>query len=678
MSVFSLKRGVFPALFLLLAAAPSLFAAGPSARTETRMAYNARTSHTILFGGTTTADIATGLTTDLADTWEFTGFHWVQRYPFHSPTGRGAHAMVYDSKRDRIVLFGGRNGKTQLNDTWAYHDDDWTRLETADSPSVRLLPGAAYDAKRDRIVLFGGSQVSEDGKTTTYLQDTWEFDGTNWIKRNDGPAVRKPILVYDAARDQVLMLGINDKTETQMYAYDAVSSTWNQLHPATMPECVNEGAVTFDTRRNVVQVVGGICSGSTNTELLYEWDGTNWTKVTITLAMGNIYGEALAYDSSRGYTVVFGGTNLAGSARAATYLYSGGIFLIVGDATAPVQRSLPIFVTFPDPNPDPVTGPDPKKGRIILFAGLNETGELVDLWQYQNGVWSIIDDAKIPIGCSQPTGTYDSDRKKLVLYCGFDSSVHEWDGTTWKDFVSFKDNQKPAPRRLQAMVYDANIKKSVIFGGYDNNYRDDTWTWDGTTWNRVKKNPAPSRTNTAMWYDPLMNRTVLYGGIGRLTSEDRLVRFSDMWSFDGDGWTEMKPSSTPGVRYGAQVTVNPATKHALLFGGLRLDVNGTVQTQVYANDLWEWDGSKQSWTQLSPVKSPPGRENAGFTYDPSRDNFVLFGGYAGQYLSDVWTLEKNLSTWTVQTSPVRRRRASGVTAAPTTGSSIMTLQPTAN
>ena len=61
-----------------------------------------------------------------------------------------------------------------------------------------------------------------------------------------------------------------------------------------------------------------------------------------------------------------------------------------------------------------------------------------------------------------------------------------------------------------------------------------------------------------MWYDQTMKKTIVYGGIGRQDKNSRIERFADMWSFDGNGWTDMKVdaastpgawSSAPGVRF---------------------------------------------------------------------------------------------------------------------------------
>src|SRR5688500_20402598 len=89
--------------------------------------------------------------------------------------------MVYDSLRERMVLFGGMTSFlapnttiTVSDETWVFDDFNWTRVVTPNTPPARRLAGAAYDPVRDRVVLFGG------GHGTASLFDTWEFDGTTW------------------------------------------------------------------------------------------------------------------------------------------------------------------------------------------------------------------------------------------------------------------------------------------------------------------------------------------------------------------------------------------------------------------------------------------------------------------------------------------------------------------
>src|SRR3954454_13043508 len=173
----------FLAAGAILLASSSLLADTPGGRAETRMVYDPASTHLILYGGATPTDSGTKTSYDLSDTWDWVGDHWVERATAHNAGARSGHAMVYDSNRSRIVVFGGRrmdlekNLPTVLNDTWIFQNGDWSQLNTPNAPSARSVPGAAYDPIRDRIVLFGGNVLSTDGKNTiSAIHDTWEVD----------------------------------------------------------------------------------------------------------------------------------------------------------------------------------------------------------------------------------------------------------------------------------------------------------------------------------------------------------------------------------------------------------------------------------------------------------------------------------------------------------------------
>jgi hypothetical protein len=645
MSDHSLKRTLLLS-FLLVLAATIASAATPSARYETRMVWDTAIHRAVLFGGSTGIDPGTKLAYELGDTWEWTGSRWIERFLAHSPGQRGAESMIFDSLRNRVVIFGGRYQKTNLNDTWSYDGTDWTQIQTATSPSVRELASAAYDSARDRIVLFGGTHqtYSNDGRTLTEtpLHETYEFDGTNWKQiLSDGPAVIKSVLAYDPVRNRTIMIGEDTKNATVMYAWDPVAAKWNQLTPTLLPACANEGAMTWQSSNNTVLYTGGVCTGSALTEDTYEWDGTNWTKIDLTLFAGRFFGSALTFDPDHNVAVMFGGAPATGALLASTFTYADKLWTSVGDAAYPVPRSLAVFTS------------DPARGVIDLFGGLNDSTTFYDLWFYQNGKFQPQFASNQPGDCSSPIGAYDTDRQKLVVVCE-GSATWEFDGTTWTQFDSTK--VAPPSHKFASIAYDQTLKKIVFFGGYDgiSAYLDQTWVYDGTLWAQAKKNPPPQRSHAAMWYDPILKKTVIYGGLGRLTSNDRLQRFSDMWSFDGLGWTEIKPATTPGMRYGAAVVVDPKTNHTFVFGGIRVDTDAANnQIQVYANDMWEWDGA--AWTKVITVLTPPVRENAGFAVDPLRNELVLFAGYSGFYLSDLWTFSNG--QWKQVTEVLTRRRA---------------------
>lgn len=639
MSDLSLKR-IFALAAAVVLAAGAALAASPGARYETRMVYDESIQRIVLFGGVTNLDSGTRLTYDLGDTWEWNGQRWVQRFLDAHPSNRSGHVMVYDSTRGRVLLFGGKQGATTyLNDTWSYKNGQWTQLTPATSPSVRVLAGGAYDRARDRFVLFGGTTIDSAGTTSTALHDTWEFDGTNWTRiAETGPEIAKPLLEYDRKNNLIVMLGIDSTLTTHMFTYDGKTQTWTEQHPTTLPPCVNEGELTYDTNRDIVMYTGGSCGLTSSTiDEPYEWDGSNWKKIDVISPAPRLIGAGYAYDQQRQLAVLFGGFSATNVAT--TYLYSGGAFFATYEPS-PGPRSLFSFTS------------DPENKAIWMYGGLDENNDYPDFWKYQGNFQpqSLVDG---PDSCPAPNSAFDTNRHRLVLMCGT-NATWELDPVEYK-WTNIMSKEYPKGHRFASMVYDDNLKKIVFFGGYDGtNYLDETWTWDGSQWTRVKKNPAPSRAITSMWYDPIQKKTVIYGGIGRLTPQDRITRYSDMWTFDGTGWTEIKPATVPGTRYGALIGVDPRNGHALLFGGLQLVPNSSTGTQVYASDTWDWDGT--TWKKITTATTPPARENGGLAFDPSTNQFVMFGGYAGYFLSDLWTFDG--TNWAPRVDSTLRRRAS--------------------
>ena len=91
------------------------------------------------------------------------------------------------------------------------------------------------------------------------------------------------------------------------------------------------------------------------------------------------------------------------------------------------------------------------------------------------------------------------------------------------------------------MAYDAARGQMLLFGGMRNNtkYLNDTWAWDGTTWEHLS--PAtfpPTRAWGGMAYDPIRQEVVLFGGWRPGHT------FGDTWTWDGTNWTEWDPGSS--------------------------------------------------------------------------------------------------------------------------------------
>jgi hypothetical protein len=87
--------------------------------------------------------------------------------------------MAYDAARGQVVLFGGSDGSRLLNDTWVWDGTNWVQKFPANAPPARLAHAMAYDAARGQVVLFGGASFGS-------FSDTWVWDGTNWVQKFPG------------------------------------------------------------------------------------------------------------------------------------------------------------------------------------------------------------------------------------------------------------------------------------------------------------------------------------------------------------------------------------------------------------------------------------------------------------------------------------------------------------
>jgi hypothetical protein len=169
------------------------------------MAYDIVRGKTILFGGFSDINDTT-----LGDMWEWNGTNWTQLSPVNPPPSRSFFSMTYDSARQRIVIFGGGErsslSSAYLNDTWEWDGTNWTEITPATRPYKRHSHAMAYDPIRQRTVLYGG--VFDDRPYSYGVPVVWEWDGSNWTPylTSTRPGERfTTSMAYDSVNQRVIM-----------------------------------------------------------------------------------------------------------------------------------------------------------------------------------------------------------------------------------------------------------------------------------------------------------------------------------------------------------------------------------------------------------------------------------------------------------------------------------------
>ena len=263
---------------------------------------------------------------------------------------------------------------------------------------------------------------------------------------------------------------------------------------------------------------------------------------------------------------------------------------------------------------------DSGQRQLLLLASSRESGQ-EEIWRWDASRWTRVPGSGPParhLGAA----AYDTRRRRLVLQGGMAPSpgndrkgdTWEWDGTTWQSISA----TSIGPRDHHAMAYDEARGRMVLFGGGSSNeeFAADTWEYDGTTWTRVAADGPPGRAHFGMAYDATSQRVIIFGGLTRTTAKSYRAA-NDTWAWDGKTWQQLSDSG-PSPRTHIRMAFDRRTKKIVVFGG---QANGRPTASL--GDTWTWDG--QRWTEIKAAGPTP-RSWHLMAFDESLGRTILYGG----------------------------------------------------
>jgi Galactose oxidase, central domain len=304
----------------------------PSARSQMAIAVDTSRQKVMVFGG------VDGSATVLDDLWEWdiTSGGWTNRTvaprPAAWPPARFHHAMTFDEKRVKLVVFGGAGIGGNLGDTWEWDPGlgTWGSGGMTLHPFNRFGPTLAYD-QTGIVVLFGGSG---DGGISAEL---WEWYGSTGTWTNGTPAQLPPAwptprtfhgAAYDGGRMKMMVFGgeglatMPDRFD-DLWEWDRSTRTWTSRTPTPRPQTWPGGrsypGVAFATKAGKLVLYSGLSGpGIGATSELWSFDGSfgAWTNLTpaslpSTWPLRRV-GHAVAYDANADSVFVFAGQGLSG------------------------------------------------------------------------------------------------------------------------------------------------------------------------------------------------------------------------------------------------------------------------------------------------------------------------------------------------------------------------------
>jgi hypothetical protein len=267
--------------------------------------------------------------------------------------------------------------------------------------------------------------------------------------------------------------------------------------------------------------------------------------------------------------------------------------------------------------------------KVVLFSGIRGDGSapLTDTWTWDGCGWTELHPPSSPPGRSAAAMAFDQTSGKLVLFGGgsanSDPSRNDtwtWDGRTWNEE---HPTSRPALLNHPKAEYDRGNHTLVLFGSPLRG-GEATWTWDGKSWSAHHPSKSPPVRDDFGLAFGAKSGTLLFGGFGGAFAPQ-----NDTWVWDGNTWSQRHPPSSP---QGGPVF--------MVHEDAREDV-----AMVEEDGTWIWSG--ENWTQQHPSAAPPFELFRSIAYDGARNQVVLFGGKDPQSngpTGDTWTW--NGATWT--------------------------------
>jgi len=111
--------------------------------------------------------------------WAWDGAHWTRvSAAFGEPSLSPSQPL--SAGPNGLLILDGAMHKGNVAITWLWQGGRWQRSDAAAPAPQRVSHAMAYDTRRKRVVMFGGHAGFMPGRNGEMFGDTWEFTGTAW------------------------------------------------------------------------------------------------------------------------------------------------------------------------------------------------------------------------------------------------------------------------------------------------------------------------------------------------------------------------------------------------------------------------------------------------------------------------------------------------------------------
>lgn len=529
------------------------------------------------------------------------------------PPIRGGHSAFYDPVHDAMAVFGGAAYPQFYNDTWILSlspSPAWRQLEpSGELPAGRWGQAAAFAPVRQQMIVTGGDDYSHSFADTWVLslegQPKWEQVLEAGVQPGwpSGLSRTGHSLVYDPIGDRVILFaGSSNRPHNDLWGLSLSGpSHWSELTPAAPPPSARlRHSAVYDPEGHRMIVVGG------------ETGDAKW--------VGGTDSWALSLDGPLTWSALTGGTGQ------------------------------------PFPRMDQTAVYDSRRDRMVIYGGyLAESfkellGDVSALPLRESVGWTklwALSGPNLPRARAAHSAVYDPVRDRMIIFGGAEDDLEEGDflgNDLWTfSFSALPDapwsqlepvGAKPSPRAWHRAVYDPDGDRMIVYGGVPGTITEDIWSLSLTgtpIWTELHAygGPGPLAAHSLV-YDSKRRRILAFGGF------DGTRTHGDTWALTLGKhleWSLVADESNPHLARLYHSAVYDETNDRMVIWGGFQSLAGTV-----VNDCWALDlKGRAEWHQIAPENAPPyPRDGHSAIYDPRGERMVIFGGNGT--LNDTWTL----------------------------------------
>lgn len=288
--------------------------------------------------------------------------------PAKSYKQNSGNSMAYDSSQNQIIYFCNTCGAGSVDETWKYKDGTWKKVANLNVASD--LSTMTFNSTDNKIYLLIHPDRTTSSAFVVYTynssDDSWDSVSVISGISNPPSTLWETSAAYDSSAKKIIYKFSTLSHGILSYSYDTVTGVFSSL--TTTSEEFSR--LAYDTNRSKMIGFGQIGDAYNNyAGSVFELSATTWSAVTTNIVP---FSDVFVYDSARQLIVAFGaGTTERESVSNLLWTYDGTDWSLANPLNSPKPRNSSFLIY------------DSANDKVIMYGGTDKYSQsLSDMWEY--------------------------------------------------------------------------------------------------------------------------------------------------------------------------------------------------------------------------------------------------------------------------------------------------------